>query len=117
MPGTPFEVAVWSALRALPYATTCSYGDVARRLGKPGAARAVGLANGRNRIAIVVPCHRVLGSDGSLTGYGGGMARKEYLIRLERDGADGRAPSAPASRRPAPPRAAQLKLFRAVSRE
>jgi methylated-DNA-[protein]-cysteine S-methyltransferase len=82
--GTPFQRAVWDALREIPYGETAGYGELARRLGRPGAARAVGLANGRNPIAIVVPCHRVIGAAGALTGYGGGLERKRYLLELER---------------------------------
>lgn len=85
-PGTEFERSVWDILRTLPYGTTCSYGDIAKRLGKPGASRAVGLANGHNRTSIIIPCHRVIGADGSLTGYGGGQARKAFLLRLEKLG-------------------------------
>ena len=81
--GTPFQLRVWEALRAIPYGATCSYGDLARRLGSPGAARAVGLANGRNPLCIVVPCHRVVGTSGRLTGYSGGMERKAFLLALE----------------------------------
>ena len=81
--GTPFQLSVWEQLRLIPYGTTVSYGELARRLGSPDAARAVGLANGRNPIAIVVPCHRVIGADGSLTGFGGGMAAKRTLLDLE----------------------------------
>ncbi len=81
--GTPFQERVWGALREIPYGETWSYGELARRLGAPGAARAVGLANGRNPIAIVIPCHRVIGADGSLTGYGGGLERKSWLLRHE----------------------------------
>ena len=81
--GTPFQVRVWQALREIPYGTTTTYGALARRLGSAGAVRAVGLANGRNPIAIVVPCHRVVGADGSLTGYAGGLDRKRYLLGLE----------------------------------
>jgi methylated-DNA-[protein]-cysteine S-methyltransferase len=81
--GTTFQLAVWEALRQIPYGTTVSYGELARRLGSPAASRAVGLANGRNPIAIVVPCHRVIGADGSLTGFGGGMAAKRTLLDLE----------------------------------
>lgn len=84
-PGTDFEVAVWNELKKIPYGATRSYGEMAQRLGKPGASRAVGLANGRNRIAIVIPCHRVIGADGSLTGYGGGKHRKAFLLRLEQN--------------------------------
>lgn len=81
--GTAFQTRVWDELRAIPYGATCSYGDLARRLGSPGAARAVGLANGRNPISIIVPCHRVLGTSGRLTGYSGGMERKAFLLALE----------------------------------
>jgi methylated-DNA-[protein]-cysteine S-methyltransferase len=81
--GGAFELRVWQALLEIPYGTTCSYSDIARRLGSPGASRAVGAANGRNPIPIVVPCHRVIGADGSLTGYGGGLETKRYLLRLE----------------------------------
>ena len=83
--GTDFQRSVWAALLEIPYGETWSYGQLAARLGKPGAARAVGLANGRNPIPIVVPCHRVIGADGSLTGYGGGLDRKLVLLDLERD--------------------------------
>ncbi|HEX4493600.1 MAG TPA: methylated-DNA--[protein]-cysteine S-methyltransferase [Acidimicrobiia bacterium] len=81
--GTPFQLAVWDALRTIPYGETTSYGEIARSVGRPNAVRAVGQANGRNPIAIIVPCHRVIGSDRSLTGYGGGMDRKRYLLGLE----------------------------------
>lgn len=81
--GTPFQLQVWAALREIPYGTTISYGELARRVGDPRAARAVGLANGRNPIAIIVPCHRVVGTSGALTGFGGGLARKRTLIDLE----------------------------------
>ena len=83
-PGSVFQNQVWEALRQVPYGTTCTYGEIALLLGKPGASRAVGLANGSNRMSIVLPCHRVIGADGSLTGYGGGKQRKEFLLRLER---------------------------------
>lgn len=83
-PGSIFQNQVWEALRQVPYGTTCTYGEIALLLGKPGGSRAVGLANGSNRMSIVLPCHRVIGADGSLTGYGGGKARKEFLLRLER---------------------------------
>lgn len=82
--GTDFQLRVWAALREIPYGETISYGELARRVGNPSASRAVGLANGRNPISIVVPCHRVIGADGSLTGYGGGMDRKRTLLDLER---------------------------------
>ena len=81
--GTPFQQAVWRALERIPYGTVTSYVEIARRVGKPTASRAVGAANGRNPIAIIVPCHRVIGADGSLTGYGGGMWRKEWLLNHE----------------------------------
>jgi methylated-DNA-[protein]-cysteine S-methyltransferase len=81
--GTPFQLAVWSALCEIPFGRSASYGDVARRIGKASAVRAVGAANGQNPLPIVVPCHRVIGSDGSLTGYGGGLPIKEFLLRLE----------------------------------
>jgi methylated-DNA-[protein]-cysteine S-methyltransferase len=83
--GTPFQLRVWAALAEIGYGQTQSYGGVAKRLGLiPGASRAVGLANGANPISIVVPCHRVIGADGSLTGYGGGLDRKRFLLDLER---------------------------------
>jgi methylated-DNA-[protein]-cysteine S-methyltransferase len=81
--GTGFQQTVWAGLRDIPYGDTISYGELARRIGQPSASRAVGLANGRNPVSIVVPCHRVVGSDGSLTGYGGGLDRKRYLLALE----------------------------------
>jgi methylated-DNA-[protein]-cysteine S-methyltransferase len=83
--GTDFQRKVWNALRRIPFGRTCSYADVARRVGNPRAMRAVGAANGRNRIAIVVPCHRVIAADGTLGGYGGGLDRKEWLLRHERE--------------------------------
>lgn len=83
--GTVFQRRVWSGLTDIPYGQTCSYGQLAARIGQPGAARAVGLANGRNPISIIVPCHRVVGASGALTGYGGGLARKRLLLELERD--------------------------------
>jgi methylated-DNA-[protein]-cysteine S-methyltransferase len=81
--GAPFELEVWHALEEIPYGETVSYGEIARRVGQPTAARAVGTANGRNPIAVIVPCHRVIGADGSLTGYGGGLERKRLLLELE----------------------------------
>jgi methylated-DNA-[protein]-cysteine S-methyltransferase len=81
--GTPFQLRVWQALAAIPYAVTISYGDLARRISQPTAARAVGLANGANPLPIVVPCHRVIGADGSLTGFGGGLERKRWLLAHE----------------------------------
>jgi methylated-DNA-[protein]-cysteine S-methyltransferase len=84
--GTPFQQRVWRALCDIPYGETISYGELARRIGQPAAARAVGLANGQNPIAIVVPCHRVIGANGSLTGYGGGLERKRWLLAHESKG-------------------------------
>jgi methylated-DNA-[protein]-cysteine S-methyltransferase len=81
--GAPFEREVWEALLGIGYGETVSYGEIARRVGHPGSARAVGAANGRNPIAIIVPCHRVIGADGSLTGYGGGLECKRALLDLE----------------------------------
>lgn len=81
--GTPFQQRVWRALCDIPYGETISYGELARRIGQPAAARAAGLANGRNPISIVVPCHRVIGANGSLTGYGGGLERKRWLLAHE----------------------------------
>lgn len=82
--GTPFQCRVWAELVHIAPGTTITYGELARRAGHPGAARAVGAAVGRNPISIVVPCHRVVGSDGTLTGYAGGVARKAFLLALER---------------------------------
>ena len=81
--GTEFQQRVWAALRTIPYGATRSYGEVAAQIGSPNGSRAVGLANGRNPIAIIVPCHRVIGANGTLTGYAGGMDRKRYLLDLE----------------------------------
>ena len=81
--GSDFEYRVWSAVQRIPFGATDTYGEIARRLGDPGAARAVGLANARNRIAIIVPCHRVIGSSGDLTGYAGGLDRKKWLLDME----------------------------------
>ena len=81
--GTAFQSRVWEELLRIPYGQTLSYGQLASRIGKPGAARAVGLANGRNPIAVIVPCHRVIGADGSATGYGGGLERKAVLLGIE----------------------------------
>lgn len=81
--GTAFQREVWCALREIPCGTTVSYAAIARRIGRPAAVRAVGLANGANPIGVVVPCHRVIGADGSLTGYGGGMERKRWLLEHE----------------------------------
>jgi methylated-DNA-[protein]-cysteine S-methyltransferase len=82
--GTPFQQKVWSELQKIPYGETISYGELARRIGNPNASRAVGLANGSNPISIVIPCHRVIGSNGKLTGYGGGLPIKEKLLALEK---------------------------------
>jgi methylated-DNA-[protein]-cysteine S-methyltransferase len=82
--GTPFQQRVWAELRNIPYGATISYGELAVRIGNPNACRAVGLANGSNPIPIVIPCHRVIGSNGKLTGYGGGLPVKEKLLALER---------------------------------
>jgi methylated-DNA-[protein]-cysteine S-methyltransferase len=84
--GTEFQTRVWQALRDIPYGETRSYGEVAAAIGRPDRARAVGAANGRNPIAVIVPCHRVIGADGSLTGFGGGLERKRVLLDLERMG-------------------------------
>ena len=99
--GTPFQQTVWRALSDIPYGETVSYGELARRIGRPAAVRAVGAANGQNPLAIVVPCHRVIGSDGRLVGYGGGLPAKVALLELER-----RAEGAPA--RPVRPRQGAL---------
>lgn len=82
--GTPFQQTVWAELRRIPYGETISYGELARRIGNPTASRAVGLANGANPVAIIIPCHRVIGSTGKLTGFGGGLDVKEKLLSLER---------------------------------
>lgn len=81
--GTPFRMRVWQELQRIPYGETITYGELARRIGRPSASRAVGGANHHNPISIIIPCHRVIGADGSLTGYGGGMDMKEALLRLE----------------------------------
>ncbi|KUI35002.1 cysteine methyltransferase [Mycobacterium sp. IS-1590] len=82
--GTAFQRKVWAALLTIPYGETRSYGEIARQIGTPGAFRAVGLANGHNPIGIIVPCHRVIGANGSLTGYGGGLDRKRALLEMEK---------------------------------
>lgn len=87
-PGTDFDRAVWAALREVPYGSTTTYGELARRIGRPTAVRALAAANGRNRLAILIPCHRVIGRDGQLVGYGGGMPRKARLLALERGARD-----------------------------
>ncbi len=101
--GTPFQRRVWAALRQIPYGTTISYAQLAAAVGRPSAERAVGAANGRNPIAVVIPCHRVIGASGELTGYGGGLARKRLLLELEGArrtwtliGADGKPYESPA---------------------
>jgi len=81
--GTPFQLETWRELQRIPYGQTISYGELARRIWRPKASRAVGAANGRNPLPIVVPCHRVIGSDGKLTGFGGGLDTKRYLLELE----------------------------------
>jgi methylated-DNA-[protein]-cysteine S-methyltransferase len=81
--GTPFQHEVWAALQTIPYGEVRSYSEIAAQIGRPGASRAVGLANGRNPIAVIVPCHRVIGASGALTGYGGGLPRKRLLLDLE----------------------------------
>ncbi|MFI7499986.1 methylated-DNA--[protein]-cysteine S-methyltransferase [Streptomyces sp. NPDC049687] len=81
--GTPFQRSVWDLLRKIPYGETRTYGELAEALGNPAASRAVGLANGRNPVGIIVPCHRVVGADGGLTGYGGGLDRKQRLLDFE----------------------------------
>jgi methylated-DNA-[protein]-cysteine S-methyltransferase len=83
--GTEFQQRVWTALLTIPYGETVSYGEIARRIGQPPAVRAVGLANGRNPVAIIVPCHRVIGANGTLTGYGGGLDRKRLLLAHEQE--------------------------------
>ena len=82
--GTEFQLRVWRALREIPFGETRTYGDIARRLGRPGAARAVGMANHRNPLPVFIPCHRVVGANGALTGYAGGLMRKRALLQLER---------------------------------
>lgn len=83
--GTPFQQEVWAALREIPYGETRTYGQIAARIGRPGASRAVGMANNRNPVGIVVPCHRVVGASGDLVGYTAGLSVKEFLLRLERE--------------------------------
>lgn len=81
--GTAFQLAVWNALLEIPYGDTITYAELARRIGRPSAVRAVGAANGANPIPVIIPCHRVIGSNGTLTGYGGGIERKQWLLALE----------------------------------
>ena len=112
MSGTPFQKQVWQGLLTIPYGTTISYAELAARIGRPGASRAVGAANGRNPIGIIVPCHRVIGANGSLTGYGGGLDRKEWLISHEASvlGRQHRA-NPPIAKLNPPKIARKLKLF------
>lgn len=112
--GTPFQRRAWQALRAIPFGQTRSYGDQARAIGTPAAVRAVGAANGRNPLGIVVPCHRVIGSDGKLTGYGGGLPAKQWLLAHEARvlaAVTGQAPANSQGRS----RADQIELFRDVA--
>ena len=95
MNGTPFQKLVWQGLLTIPYGTTISYAELAVRIGRPGASRAVGAANGRNPIGIIVPCHRVIGADGTLTGYGGGLDRKKWLLKHEANVTAHQSPSNP----------------------
>jgi len=83
--GTTFQQEVWRELRKIPYAETVSYGHIAEKLGRPGSSRAVGRANSLNPIAVIIPCHRVIGGDGSLVGYSAGLERKEYLLKMEKE--------------------------------
>lgn len=94
--GTAFQLEVWAALRQIPYGETISYGELARRIGRPKASRAVGLANGQNPLSVLIPCHRVIGASGALVGYGGGLGRKKLLLDLEQPhGLNPRAPLLP----------------------
>jgi len=93
--GTPFQRRVWDELVRIPFGETISYGELARRVGRPGSARAVGAANGQNPVSIIVPCHRVVGSNGKLTGYGGGLPRKAWLLDHEAAGARGQLAFSP----------------------
>ena len=113
-PGTPFQRAVWAALRAIPAGTTESYGELAARIGAPKAFRAVGLANNRNPIGVVVPCHRVIGADGSLTGYAGGLPRKQWLLAHEARHA-GQGPWMARTARASSASAAESLSMRAIS--
>ncbi len=90
--GTPFQRLVWDALRAIPYGATVTYGHLAHAIGRPAASRAVGAANARNPLSIIVPCHRVIGASGALTGYGGGLPAKQLLLQHERAGGRSSAP-------------------------
>src|SRR3546814_15278900 len=86
MAGTDFQKQVWAALLAIPFGETRSYGEIARHIGRPGASRAVGAANGRNPVSIITPCHRVVGANGSLTGFAGGLKAKQFLLAFEQIG-------------------------------
>ncbi len=115
--GTEFQQRVWRALTEIPCGETWSYGELAKRIGNPNASRAVGLANGRNPVSIVVPCHRVIGADGSLTGYGGGLQRKQWLLAHEGLHQFGRPPTNSAAGRiePRAPRRPEGRGARAPS--
>lgn len=108
--GTAFQLRVWAELRRIPCGATVSYGEVARRVGAPGAVRAVGAAIGRNPISILIPCHRVVGASGALTGYAGGLARKQALLALEGVASDARAAPPRRDSRPALPGAAEAPV-------
>ncbi|HEY0935982.1 MAG TPA: methylated-DNA--[protein]-cysteine S-methyltransferase [Trebonia sp.] len=95
-PGTPFQQQVWKTMRDIPYGQTMTYGQLAARLGRPGAGQAVGAANGRNPVFIMVPCHRLIGADGRLRGHGTGIAHKQFLLRLEQQAADATSIPGPA---------------------
>lgn len=86
--GTEFQLKVWKALEKIPYGKTASYEDIAKKIGNPNAYRAVGNANNKNKISVIIPCHRVIAKDGKLAGYGGGIGRKEYLLRFERENSE-----------------------------
>jgi methylated-DNA-[protein]-cysteine S-methyltransferase len=112
MAGTPFQKQVWQGLLTIPYGTTISYAELAARIGRPGAARAVGAANGRNPIGIIVPCHRIIGANGTLTGYGGGLDRKQWLISHEAGALDQQGRSNPPPGKLNPRKAERkLKMF------
>ena len=110
MQGTEFQLRVWRALTEIPYGETWSYGELAKHIGNPNASRAVGLANGRNPISILVPCHRVIGADGSLTGYGGGVERKPWLLAHEGLHQFGRPPTSSAAGRIEPDRSLKYRV-------
>jgi methylated-DNA-[protein]-cysteine S-methyltransferase len=108
--GTGFQEIVWRALLAIPFGETCSYGEIAKAIGRPSASRAVGAANGRNPISIIIPCHRVIGSTGELTGYGGGMDNKRWLLDHERAQRTLTLPVAPSSARVGSSRSASTTM-------